>query len=205
MLGTMFVTLEGPEGAGKSTLQQALGERLRKEEIPVLLTREPGGSSLGAILRQALLDGADLDSRAELFMFLADRAEHVAKVIRPALQDAKTVICDRFTDSTLAYQGYGRGLDLDLLRDLNDLATGALAPDLTLLLDIDPTLGLSRLQNKDRLDCEPLAFHRRVREGFLQEARRQPSRWQVIDASADSDSVTAAAVAAVLEKQAQHT
>lgn len=178
----MFITFEGPEGSGKSTLVAALAERLRASGADVLVTREPGSGDVGRSIRQLLLEGGDLDYRCELFLFLADRAQHVATEIRPALTEGQVVLCDRYADSTVVYQGYGRGLEIGRLKDLNTFATGGLTPQLTFLLDIDPEDGLKRIKVKDRLDDEVIEFHQRVREGFLTEARLD-SRWKVLDAS----------------------
>lgn len=179
----MFVTLEGPEGAGKSTVASALSERFRDAGRTVVTTREPGAGEFGAKVRDILLHGDAIEPMAELFLFLADRSEHVAKTIRPALAKGHVVLCDRFADSTVVYQGYARGLDIAMLRGLNAMATGALAPDMTLLLDLDPAVGIARATDKDRLDSEPIEFHNRVRTGFLAEAEREPGRWRIIDAS----------------------
>lgn len=198
----MFVTFEGPEGSGKSTAIKAVAERLRSEGVAVTLTREPGAGEVGARIRQLLLDPAieGLHPRCELFLFLADRAQHVSTVIEPALARGDVVLCDRFADSTLVYQGYGRGLDLAELRDLNRIATAGRSPDLTLLFDLSPEAGLARVGDKDRLDSEPLEFHRRVREGFLAEAGAEPGRWVVIDAAASAEAVAEAALAAIRER-----
>ncbi len=185
----MFVTLEGPEGAGKSTVQSLVAERLRLEGREVLTTREPGAGEVGRAVREILLHGGTLEPLTELFLFLADRAEHVAKTIRPALDRGEIVLCDRHADSTVVYQGYGRGLDIERLRDLNSLATLGLSPDLTLLLDLDPAVGLARAKGADRLDKEPLEFHQRVRDGFLKEAAHEPDRWRVIDAGQPVETV----------------
>ncbi len=187
--GQMFVTLEGPEGAGKSTVQALIAERLRADGREVLTTREPGAGDVGAAVRDVLLHGGALEPMTELFLFLADRAEHVAKTIRPALEAGVIVLCDRHADSTVVYQGYGRGLDVEKLRELNALSTGGLKPDLTLLLDLDPAVGLARAKGADRLDREPLEFHIRIRDGFLKEAAREPDRWRVIDAGQPKESV----------------
>lgn len=178
-----FITIEGPDGAGKSTLAKALTERLTETGVPNLATREPGGSDIGTQVRDILLHGTSLDVWTEVFLFLADRRQHCRKVIRPALEQGVWVVCDRFADSTLAYQGYASGADLDTLRELNHVATGGLIPDLTLLLDVPPEVALARLGDLNRLDRMPLEYHVKVREGFLQEARRDPERWRVLDAT----------------------
>jgi dTMP kinase len=185
----MFVTFEGPEGGGKSTLIRSLAENLRGEGLEVVVTREPGAGKVGVSIREILLHGEDLDPKAELFLFLADRAQHVASVIGPALQRKAWVLCDRHADSTIVYQGYGRGLDLNQLRAWNRFATGGLQPDITFLLDIDPAVGLARIASKDRLDSEPIDFHVRIREGFLAEAKRESERWEILDAAEDPSAV----------------
>jgi len=182
-LASVFITFEGPEGAGKSTAIRAVAESLESRGTQVLVTREPGAGDFGFKIRELLLHGDDLPIWTELFLFLADRSHHVERIIRPALSAGKTVLCDRHADSTLVYQGYARGLDLENLRELNLIATGGLKPTLTFLLDLPVEIGLARLQNPDRLDREPLEFHQKVRSGFLAESRREPERWQVIDAS----------------------
>lgn len=190
----MFLTVEGVEGSGKSTLLDALAARLEAEGRPVMRTREPGGSSLGTHIRPLVLStGQKPDPRAELFLFLADRAQHVAEVVKPALAAGTLVLCDRYADSTIAYQGYGRGMDVDWLQRLNDFATGGLWPDLTLLLDISPEVGLIRATRRNattglsraegRFEAETLAFHERIRQGFLTRARRYPGRFRVFDAT----------------------
>jgi dTMP kinase len=152
-----------------------------------------------------VLHGENLSPKCELFLFLADRAQHVESIVRPALVAKQLVLCDRYSDSTLVYQGYGRGLDKDLLREWNDFATGGLVPDLTLLLDIEPELGLARIVGKDRLDSEPLDFHQAVRQGFLAEAEQDPSRWSVVDASRDLETVVDDCWAAILRSlEARH-
>lgn len=183
----MFVTFEGPEGAGKSTAIEAVRRLLEAEGCRVFATREPGAGEFGAAVRQILLGGLDVVPRAELFLFLADRAQHVAAEIRPALLAGNIVLCDRYGDSTVVYQGYARGLDIALLRQLNDLATGSLVPDLTILIDVEPEIGLRRIQHKDRLDSEPLEFHRKVRLGFLEEARLFTDRFRVLDGTKPPD------------------
>lgn len=184
-----FITLEGPEGAGKSTLAKSLAEKLRQQNIDVVLTREPGDGAIGPKIREALLEGESLDPWTELFLFLADRSQHVLTVIQPALEQGKWVICDRFADSTNVYQGHARGLPLPELYHLNLLATHGVHPGATLLLDLDPEVGLARLKDKNRLDKEPLEFHHRVRKGFLTEANRHRDRWHVLDASQPPDAL----------------
>lgn len=179
----MFITFEGPEGAGKTTIIQRITERLRSEGRDVVATREPGSGSVGAKIREVLLHSEAIDPRCELFLFLADRANHVTTVVRPALERGDLVLCDRYGDSTIVYQAHARGLDPMGVRELNAFATDGLTPDLTLLLDLDPEVGLRRLTTKDRLDAEPIMFHRRVREGFLVEAKREPLRWRIVDAT----------------------
>lgn len=178
----MFLTLEGPEGAGKSTLAATLTQRIEAAGREVLRTREPGAGALGADIRKLLLEGEEIPRLSELFLFLADRAHHVERIIRPALESGKVVLCDRFADSTVVYQGYARGLDIEQLRSLNKIATQGLTSNLTLLLDLPAEVGLSRLQNPDRLDSESLSFHQKVREGFLLEAAQEPDRWVILDA-----------------------
>ncbi|MCB8932464.1 MAG: dTMP kinase [Fimbriimonadaceae bacterium] len=193
----MFATFEGPEGAGKSTAIRAVAAHLEAEGCEVVVTREPGGGSIGPAIREILLHGPSLQPSTEVFLFLADRAQHSVEVIRPSLDAGKVVLCDRFADSTVVYQGHARGFDVERLRAWNDLATGGLRPDITLLFDLEPEVGLARLANKDRMDAEPLAFHRRVRAGFLAEAERDPDRWVVLDASQDQESLARAAVLAI--------
>jgi dTMP kinase len=186
---TVFVTLEGPEGAGKSTLALALAQRMRAVTAEVVVTREPGSGQVGEAIRGILLHGPRLAPMCETFLFLADRAQHVDRLVRPALVRGAWVVCDRFADSTVVYQGHARGGDLEALRAWNVAATGGLNPDLTFLLDLDPQIGLARIDRPDRLDREPLEFHVRVREGFLHEAARDPGRWVVLDAARPPDQV----------------
>jgi dTMP kinase len=185
----MFITFEGPEGAGKSTALASLAERLRSLGRDVTTTREPGAGAFGKSIREILLHGEDLDPKAELLLFLADRANHVATTILPALESGSIVLCDRYADSTLVYQAYARGVDEQFARAGNAFATGGLKPDLTFLFDLDPAIGLSRLRSKDRLDAQPIEFHQRVREGFLWEADADTERWRILDASKDPEEV----------------
>ncbi len=190
----MFITFEGIEGAGKSTAIAAVADALEKRGFRVLLTQEPGGCALGRTLRALLLDQKSvIASRAELFLFLADRAQHVAEVVRPALAQGVFVLCDRYADSTLAYQGYARGLDLASLRLLSAEAAGGLEPDMTLLLDLPVEEGLARARRRNerlgtassegRFDAESLAFHAKVRSGFLAIAGEEPGRVRIVDSS----------------------
>ena len=197
----MFITFEGIEGSGKSTQIGRLAAWLEAKGRTVALTREPGGSELGLSLRRILLDAANthLVARAELFLYLADRAQHVQQVVRPALGQGKVVLCDRFTDSTVAYQGYGRGLDPEMLHSLNQAAVGGVWPDLTVLFDLPPEIGLVRARSRNeeqgaseaegRFEAEELAFHQRVREGYLKLAGLFPERIKVVDATGDEDAV----------------
>ena len=183
---SLFITFEGGEGCGKSTQSRLLLEKLHQQNIPVVLTHEPGGTALGNEIRRVLKreQGIPISPQAELFLFVASRAQLVTELIRPALKEDKVVICDRFAHSTLVYQGYGRGLDLTTLEKVNNMATENLQPDLAILLNISPEQGLTRKGSlKDRFELEDLSFHRRVREGYLKMAAAEPDRWLVIDAS----------------------
>lgn len=188
----MFISFEGGEGAGKSTLIQKIHEEFLKREKSVLLTRAPGGTMTGELIRHLLLhhDEKDISSRCELFLFLADRAQHVEQVIVPALQQNKIVLCDRFNDSTVAYQGGARGIDPNWVRKLCLYATNNLEPDITLYLDIDPYEGLKRVQrSKDRIEKEDIAFHQKIRLAYLEIAKKEPKRFYVLDASKQPDDV----------------
>ena len=200
----MFITLEGPEGSGKSSQLPDLAEFLRGQGWDVLTTREPGGTPIGDQIRQILmrLDNQELHPRTEILLFLASRAQLVEQVIKPALREGKLVLSDRFGDSTLAYQGYGHGIDLATLRAMLDFATDMLKPDLTLLLDVDVEIGLQRKRKEDewnRLDAYALAFHQRVREGYHELCRQEPERWRVIDAMQPKDAVQLALRQAVMQ------
>lgn len=208
----MFITLEGMEGCGKSTQCALLVEHFTRLGFDVLRTLEPGGSVLGKELRRILLNPAnsDLSPVSELFLYLADRAQHVGTVIRPALAQDRVVICDRFADSTVVYQGYGRGLEPSLLRQLNDTAVQGLWPDATVLLDLDPEQGLRRAlarnmrENKarteGRFEAESLAFHTRVREGYLTWAALNRERFLVVDADRTPEQVFTAILRGLEEK-----
>lgn len=203
----MFITYEGIEGSGKTTQLAMLAAYLEKVGQKTVCTREPGGSQLGRMLRAMLLDcrQAELAPRAELCLFLADRAQHLAEVIMPAIEDGCVVLCDRFEDSTIAYQGYGRGMDLHQLRQICFPAAGELEPDITFLLDLSVQEGLARAGRRNeqectvisegRFDAESLDFHSRVRRGYLGMARDNPQRIAVIDASKSPEDVFAQCLA----------
>lgn len=210
----MFITFEGIEGSGKSTALRLVEERLTALGREALVTREPGGSRLGQTLRAILLDiqSTDLTREAELFLYLADRAQHVSQVIKPALDEGKVVLCDRFADSTVVYQGYGRGLDPKTLHTFNDIAVSGLWPDMTLLLDLPPEIGLKRAVTRNlrenkagaegRFEAESLQFHGRVREGYLTWAFIHKKRFRIIDATQGPEEVAEAcwqALAPLLE------
>ena len=182
----LFIAFEGGEGCGKSTQARLLYNNLELRNIPATLTHEPGGTPLGNRIRGILKVKRDfnISPQAELLLFAACRAQLIKDVILPALDGGITVICDRFSGSTLAYQGYGRGLGLELIESINSAATGGLEPDLIFLLDLEPESGLGRKHNTgdDRFEAENIAFHRRVRDGYLDLAGRDPGRWIVIDA-----------------------
>ena len=190
----LFITFEGGESSGKSTQAAALARRARDSGRAVLSCREPGGTPLGERLRDALFASDDPPSpQAELLVFAAARAQLVQEVIRPALEDGALVLCDRFGDSTVAYQQYGRGLDRGVVEAVNAAATGGLKPDLTLLLDIAPEMALTRSGGgANYMEREDIDFHRRVRDGYLKLARREPQRWLVLDATRPVDDLSAA-------------
>lgn len=193
----LFVTFEGVEGSGKSTHLRLLAETLRAAGHEVVETREPGGTPLGRTLRALLLEAGDAppEPLAELLLYCADRAQHVATLVRPALRAGRVVLCDRFSDSTIAYQGHGRGLDLAMVRALDAHARAGLAPDLTLLLDCPVPDGLARARARsgtaDRLEQEAVRFHEAVRRGFHAEAAAEPARYRVIDTTRPADLVRA--------------
>ena len=198
----IFVTFEGGEGSGKTTHLKRLAHYLRDLGDEIVETRDPGGTTIGKEIRTLLLspESAAISDSAELLLYEASRAQLVREVVTPAIARGAVVLCDRFTDSTLAYQGFGRGLDLNLIRELNLFTTGGLVPDLTILLDLDPGIGLERCTRsiragrafRDRIAAEPLAFHQRIREGYLTLAREEPDRFRVIDASLSVAQIEAA-------------
>jgi dTMP kinase len=181
----LFVTFEGIDGSGKTTVTNLVADYLRQQGLPVLLTSEPHTTCI----KQFLMTLNERTAWTETFLFLADRAEHVAKVIKPALQRNEIVLCDRFIDSTIAYQGFGLGLPVEQLMQLNDTATGGLVPNLTILLDIEPEIGLRRSQRKTIFERRSLEFHEQVRHGYLWLASREPHRIKVVDASQPLESV----------------
>jgi dTMP kinase len=202
-----FITLEGVEGSGKTTQTALVAEALRAAGYPVTVTREPGGTRAGEAIRAIFLDPAvSLHAAAELLLVLADRAQHVREKLKPALAAGEIVLSDRYSDSTVAYQGYGRGLDLKLLDELNRLATDGTHPELTIVLDLAVETGLERtrarvrgdVRGPDRFEGEQVEFHRRVREGFLTIAREQPGRVRTLDATAPVAEITGRIVEAIV-------
>jgi dTMP kinase len=191
----MFITLEGPEGSGKSSQIKLLAQYFTEKGLDVVQTREPGGTLIGDEIRACVhhVDNVQMSPIAEMLLYSAARAQLVAELIRPSLAANKIVLCDRFYDSTIAYQGYGRGLDLADLYAVTRIATGSLKPDLTLLLDIDVEHGLARRTGSglemNRLDLEAVDFHQRVRQGYQQLAAEEPGRWVVIDADRPVEAV----------------
>ena len=188
----IFITFEGGEGAGKSTLMKGVHQRFLDAGKIVLQTRAPGGTPFGEKIRSILLhEEKALNKKSELFLFLADRAHHVEEVIKPALLDGKVVLCDRYNDSTVAYQGVARELDSSFVRSLCSFATGNLEPDLTFYLDVDPLVGLERAErasgSKDRMESESLDFHQKIRKAFHAMARQEPSRIRQLDATLSSE------------------
>ncbi len=182
---SLFVTLEGPDGSGKTTQEKLLTDYLQARGLAVVCTREPGGTEIGEQIRDVIVSAtsAAIRDETEVLLFSAARAQIVGQLIRPALAEGKIVLCDRYADSTLAYQGYGLGLDLDALRAITRFATGGLVPDVTFYIDVPVEAGLARKRGGDvnRLDEKDVAYHRRVRDGYLQMAQEEPQRWVVID------------------------
>lgn len=205
---SLFITFEGIEGSGKSTQIRLVAQRLQNRRLPVTVTREPGGCPLSDRIRDLLLNPEQkpMTPGAELFLYLAARAQHMAEVILPALATGQTVLCDRFSDATTAYQGFARGIDPIFIKELNQFATAGRLPDVTLLLDLPAEEGLrrSRLRNRqagektDRMERESLDFHRRVRNGYLRLAAEDPQRFRILDASLPAEEISAAAEAVVL-------
>lgn len=210
----IFITFEGVEGCGKTTQMRLLKERLEAAGERVTATREPGGCPIADQMRAILLDAKNsaITPLAELLLYAAARAQHVQEVITPALERGETVLCDRFTDATLAYQGHGRELDLDVIRQLNALATGGVQPDLTVLIDCPVQIGLSRALSRieatsgareERFELESVRFHDRVREGYLALAREFPERFVVVDGSGDVTRTEVLVMAALRDRLPQ--
>jgi dTMP kinase len=204
-----FVTFEGVEGSGKSTQISTLAERLRRIGWTVLVTREPGGTAVGEQIRDVMLNRGNerLTGLTEAFLVMAARAQHVEEIVRPALTAGALVLCDRFADSTLAYQGYARGLDHRILRRLNRLATAGLIPDMTIVFDIPPAIGLRRRRAQrdiNRLDMESMNFHQRVRKGFLQLAKQEPRRIKIVNGTGTQEQISDT-VACLIEPLLEHS
>lgn len=205
---SLFITFEGPEGSGKTTQIHLLAAYLYEQGHDVLVTREPGGTPIGDRVRSILLDPAhtEMQPATEFLLFSAARSQHVGQIIRPHLARGGTVLCDRFADSSLAYQGYGYQLDLDVRRAITRFASGGLVPDLTLYFDVPVEVGLQRKAGGDgdawnRMEDKEIAFHERVRAGYLTMAAQEPERWVVIDATLDIDTVQASIRELVMARQ----
>ncbi len=185
MMQGLFITFEGPDGCGKTTQMKLLAEYLEKKGEEVVLTREPGGKGLGEKVREILLNyDGEVSDRCESFLFLADRAQNIDIIVNPAVKAGKIVLCDRHIDSTVAYQGYGRGLDIERINMLNNLATNGKKPDLTFVFDVDVETSMKRVgKEKDRMESAGVEFHNRVRQGYLELAKQEPNRIKVIDAT----------------------
>ena len=178
-----FITFEGADGCGKTTQLNLLAENLKERGFDVVVTREPGAKGLGEQIRKILLDyDGDVSDRCESFLFLADRAQHIDFIVNPAIESKKIVLCDRHTDSTVAYQGYGRELPIDRIKELNNIAVNGRKPDLTIIFDIDVETSMKRVgENKDRMESSGIAFFNRVRNGYLKIAQEEPNRVKIID------------------------
>lgn len=181
----LFITFEGPDGCGKTTQMNLLAQYFEKKGKKVVLTREPGGKGLGEKVREILLNyNGEVSDRCESFLFLADRAQNIDIIVKPAVEQGEIVLCDRHIDSTVAYQGYGRGLDINEINILNNLATGGKKPDLTLVFDVDVETSMKRVgKEKDRMESAGIDFHNRVRNGYLELAKQEPTRIKVLDAT----------------------
>ena len=197
-----FITFEGPEGSGKTTVLQQVSERLAKE-FEVLKTREPGGVPAAEQIREILLEGEAVDDRTEALLFAASRREHLVEKVLPALKAGKIVLCDRYIDSSLAYQGFARGIGVDEVRAINEFAINGLYPDLTIYLDITAETGRQRIKsnarNMNRLDHESIAFHQRVIKGYKDLIAQEPNRFKVIDANQELETVVDATYSAIKE------
>ena len=186
-----FITFEGCEGSGKTTQAKLLYNHLKKKGYRVIFTREPGGTKISNFIRDILLNekNKDIDRITEVLLYEASRAQNISEKIKPALKKNYIVICDRFSDSTIAYQGYGRGINKEIIKKIDKFATGGLKPNLTILLDIHPDVGLNRIKRFDRLEKEKLLFHKKVRKGYLELAKKEPDRIKVFDATKDKESI----------------
>lgn len=189
MQGNLFITFEGPEGAGKTTVLKSIGERLQQNQMNILLTREPGGIEIAEKIRSVILDPAHtmMNERTETLLYAAARAQHFYEKVVPALEQGKHVLCDRFIDSSLAYQGYARGIGVDEVLSINQFAIGQKLPDITIYFDIAPEKGLARIHANrsdelNRLDVEGLAFHQKVYEGYQEAMKRYPKRFRIVNA-----------------------
>jgi dTMP kinase len=188
----VFITLEGPEGAGKTTQLKLLSKWLEEQNVAHVITRDPGGTALGKPIRRILLNSeSPVHPVTELLLYEADRAQNVSEIIMPALAEGKVVFCDRYIDSTIAYQGYGRDIDRKLIDLMNGIASQGLRPDVTILFDIESSAGLARLHpsGHDRLEREAIEFHQRVRHGYLELTKEEPQRWRIVDAAGPMSSV----------------
>jgi dTMP kinase len=204
----IFITLEGIDGCGKSTQREMLASILRQRGFDVVVTREPGGTDIGEGIRQLMVSDASVNiaPTTELLLYVAARAQHVAQLIKPSLEAGRIVVSDRYTDSTVAFQGYGRGLDLDIVEKLNRFATGGLTPDLTIVFDLDPETARGRSGSRPvggllgSFDEQNFEFHQRMRAGYLSMAKSDPSRIRVVDASGSAEDTHAQVISLVLEK-----
>lgn len=208
IMGGLFITFEGIDGCGKSTQRDLLAEQLQRRGFEVVVTREPGGTVIGEDIRRLLVSDASVHiaPTTEILLYVAARAQHVAELIKPAIEAGRIVISDRYTDSTVAFQGYGRGLDLEMVENLNAFATGGLAPDLTIVVDLDPAMARARLRSRPvggllgAFDEQHADFHERMRTGYLTMARSEPSRIRVVDASGSAEETHSSVMALVLPK-----
>lgn len=197
----LFITFEGADGCGKTTQLKLLKDYLESKGYEVITTREPGGKGLGETIREILLNyDGEVSNRCESFLFLADRAQNVDIIVNPAVNQGKIVLCDRHTDSSVAYQGYGRGLDTEEIKTLNNLATGGRKPDLTLVFDVDIQTSMARVGNeKDRMESAGQEFFNRVRNGYLELAKQEPDRIKVVDSTKSIEEVQKSVIAIISE------
>lgn len=198
-----FITFEGPEGSGKTTVMREITQRLESEGWEVVVTREPGGVKTGEDIRKILLEGEAIDDRSEALLFAASRREHLVNKVLPALREGKVVLCDRYIDSSLAYQGYARGIGVEEVRSINEFAINGLYPDLTLYLDIRASVGIQRINDnqrtQNRLDREKLDFHEKVVEGYRQIIHNEPNRFAVINAEQSIEEVVNSAYESIIK------